>query len=157
MLRRGMGAMLRSALALQVWQGKRHIDTNCLFGRTSPWVQNACSEHCAWSKHWWAQYKWHAKIHMQSLKPQNWSYHALSSHFPSFTMCSTNALRKLIVIKFQDVSDYLTDIFLGEELLFSPSVFQDLHVIIGYWQPIGILKNSVPNNLLKRFIKTTLS
>jgi hypothetical protein len=42
-------------------------------------------------------------------------------------------------------------------LLYSPSVFQDLCAITWYWQLTGIQKKSVPNNLLKRFIKTTLS
>ena len=57
----------------------------------------------------------------------------------------------------QYVFDYITYSFLGVELLYSPSVFQDLCAIIWYWQLTGILKKSVPNNLLKRFIKTTSS
>jgi hypothetical protein len=76
-------------------------------------------------------------------------------------MCSTNALRKLIVISTTQALiffvDYITYNFLGAELLYAPPVFQDPCIIVGYWQLTGILKNSVPNNLLKKYIKTTLS
>jgi hypothetical protein len=50
-----------------------HIDTNCLFGHTITssakcMLRTLCVVKALKT---WAQFKWHVKINMQSLKPQN--------------------------------------------------------------------------------------
>ena len=98
---------------------------------------------------------------VSSLKIElNIPYSQNLSHFPSFVMCSTNALWKLIVISTTQALIwfwlYYSQFLRSTIVICAPSLSRPMY----HCRVLSAdrhLKKSVHNNLLKKSIKTTLS